>query len=281
MVSKNLLKLLIINTLMVSVVNHKIIVLLILLAFVKLNLYLYGQITSQKMETENQQTVAAISRFQAIKQKAERLLTLNKVTAKDIEGLDQAERDYIVEICTQTLSELSGAERDSFLEKIALIVTPLTKADIWERNHALISNAISGYMQQYGSMPQKSVIAEQTGLSRPTIAKHFETYKASPEFAAQARQFQFMAPKVLANVFKSALKGDVKAARLYFELVGALNPQANTTVLNEQNNYIQINNTILSQQNLKQLTADQLNQIESIISNKPIQSSRGLSKRTL
>jgi hypothetical protein len=58
----------------------------------------------------------------------------------------------------------------------------------------------------------------------------------------------------------------VKAARLYFEMVGAMNKQQPNTVINEQNNYIQINNTILSQQNLKQLSKEQLNQIEHIIS---------------
>jgi hypothetical protein len=217
------------------------------------------------METETHRTVAAISRFEATKQQADRLFALNEITLNDIEDLDQSEREYIAETCTQKLQTLNGAERDKFLDKIALITTPVTKTDIWELNHAVISSAISGYMQQYGSMPPKSVIAEQTGLSRPTVAKHFEAYKKQPEFAAQKEQFQFMAPQVLANVFKQALKGDIKAARLYFELVGATNPRANNKVAPAQNNYIQINNTILSQDNLKQLTAEQLNQIESIV----------------
>ena len=80
-------------------------------------------------------------------------------------------------------------------------------------------------------------------------------------------QFKFMAPKILANVFKFALNGDMRAARLYFEMVGAVNKQQTNTVVNEQKNYIQINNTILSQENLKRLTAEQLNQIESIVNN--------------
>ena len=217
------------------------------------------------METETQQTVAAISRFQATKQKADRLLTLNKITAKDLEGLDQAERDYIAETCTQTVQALSGIERDKFLDKIALIITPNTNAGIWEHNHAVISSAIAGYIQQYGSMPNKSTIADQTGISRATVGKHIAAYKNHPEFTAQMEQFQFIAPKVLANVFKYALKGDMKAARLYFEMVGAPNQQANHKVTGTQNNYIQINNTILSQDNLKQLSTEQLNQIESIV----------------
>ena len=59
----------------------------------------------------------------------------------------------------------------------------------------------------------------------------------------------------------------MKAARLYLEMVGATNKRQANTVINEQNNYIQINNTILSQENLKQLSTEQLNQIENIITN--------------
>jgi len=40
------------------------------------------------------------------------------------------------------------------------------------------------------------------------------------------------------------------------------------TVINEQKNYIQINNTILSQENLEQLSKEQLNEIENIIRKK-------------
>ena len=78
-------------------------------------------------------------------------------------------------------------------------------------------------------------------------------------------QFKFMAPSLLANVYKHALSGDMRAAKLYLQMAGTTGKQQAGTVVNEQNNYIQVNNTILSQENLERLTADQLNQIESII----------------
>jgi predicted transcriptional regulator len=123
-------------------------------------------------------------------------------------------------------------------------------------------------MRQYGTMPTKNAIAEKTGLSRQTVAKHLKEYQRHPEFTAEMEQFKFMAPSVLAGVFKNAINGDTKAARLYLEMAGTMNKQTTNTVINEQNNYIQINNTILSQENLNQLTADQLNQIESIVMNR-------------
>jgi predicted transcriptional regulator len=199
--------------------------------------------------------------------KINHLLALEKITAKDIEGLNQVEREYLAETTTQTLAQLTGVERDNFLDKIDLIIPASTKSEIWQCNHSLINRAVSNYMRKNGVMPAKSDIARETGLSRQTVAKHFAAYKRRPEFTSKMEQFKFMAPNVLANVFKHALNGDMRAARLYFEMVGAPYKQQANTVINEQNNYIQINNTILSQENLKQLSAEQLNQIENIITN--------------
>ena len=199
--------------------------------------------------------------------KIDHLLSLGKITQKDLEGLNQVERECLAKTATQTLTQLKGAERDNFLDKIDLIVPASTKNDIWEHNHSLINRAVSNYMGQNGVMPNKNTIARETGLSRQTVAKHFAAYKRHPEYTAEMEQFKFMAPNVLANVFKHALNGDIKAARLYLQMVGAANKQPANTVINEQNNYIQINNTILSQENLKQLSPEQLNQIENIIMN--------------
>jgi hypothetical protein len=200
--------------------------------------------------------------------KIDHLLALEKITEKDIEGLNQVERQCFNEATNRKLAVLTGAERDDFLTKIDPILSANTKAEIWEHNHRLVNRAISGYMQQHGVMPAKSYLARETGLSRPTIAKHFKEYKRHPEYTAEMEQFKFMAPNVLAGVFKSALNGDMRAARLYLDMVGATGKQPANTVINEQNNYIQINNTILSQENLEQLSAEQLNEIENIIRNR-------------
>ncbi|WP_295669162.1 hypothetical protein [uncultured Mucilaginibacter sp.] len=208
---------------------------------------------------------ATLTGCTAVQQKIDRLLALTKITLKDIDELSPAERQCLEQTTTQTLAKLKGAERDRFLDKIDLILPAATKSSIWEYNHFMISDAIAILMQHHGIMPTKTAIAEETGLSRQTINKHFAAYKAQPEFIAQIEQFKFMAPKILANVFKYASSGDMRAARLYFEMVGVIH-KTQTTVMHEQNNYIQINNTIVSQENVKLLTAAQLKQIENIIS---------------
>ena len=215
----------------------------------------------------NSNTTTALTPLRARK-KISNLLAQQKITVEDIEGLSRAEHRRLRETVNKTLAQLTGEERDSFLDKIDLIMPASSKNDIWEHNHIIISSAISNFMGQRGIMPSKNTIAEETGLSRQTVAKHFAAYRSHPEFIAQTEQFKFMSHNVLANVFKFANNGDMRAARLYLEMVGALNKQPAGTVVNAQNNYIQINNTILSQENLKQLSAEQLAQIENIVTHK-------------
>jgi predicted transcriptional regulator len=238
------------------------------LAFVNGNFYLYCFKTDMEIVTDNQTN--ALTRFTALQDKIGTLLSLKKITPKDIEDMNNLERECLGETITARLAGLKGVERDSFLDKIELIVPPGTKNSFWEYNHLLITNAISNFMREHGIMPTKKNIAEETGLSRQTVAKHIKDYRSHPEFTAETEQFKFMAHQVLATVFKSASKGDTKAARLYFEMVGEINKLQTNTIVNKQNNYIQINNTILNQETLKQLSAEQLNQIENIITNKEL-----------
>jgi hypothetical protein len=201
----------------------------------------------------------------ATRAKINRVLALQKITLTDIEDFNTIEREYLGEIINETLQGAGGQERDNFLEKIGQIVPPDTNDKVWEHNHFIISNAITALIRRYGCMPPKTLIAEETGLSRPTIAKHLEGYKTHPEFRRELEQYKYMGTKVLSSIFKLASDGDVKAARLYFEMVGAINKQRPNMVVTEQNNNIQINNNLFSQENLKQLSAEQLKQIEGII----------------
>ena len=116
-------------------------------------------------------------------------------------------------------------------------------------------------------MPSKSEIASKTELSRQTVHKHLKEYSNHPQYLGQIEHFKFMTSELLAKVFQFASQGDVAAAKLYFNVMGLMgNGQtpSNTLIQNQQNN-IQINNTLLSQESLKQLDAEQLNQIEEIL----------------
>lgn len=86
-------------------------------------------------------------------------------------------------------------------------------------------------------------------------------------YLGQIEQFRFMTLKVLAKVFQFAVNGDTGAAKLYLNVMGFMNNEQtpNNTLIKTQNNYIQINETVLSQETVKNLTHDQLITIESIL----------------
>jgi len=193
------------------------------------------------------------------------LLGQKKISMEDLENFDIDERRYFGEVCTQMLEVLKDEQRDILLEKIEACMPAGNRQQIWEYNHQAITQAISRLTLRYGCMPNKTDLADETGLSRQTITKHLKEYKTHPQYVEEMEQFKMMAPEVMANLFRLAVRGDIRAARLYLDTVGVTNNQQRNTIVSNQNNYIQINNTILSQENLKRLSAEQLNQIESVV----------------
>lgn len=195
------------------------------------------------------------------------LLAQEKITQIGIDKLlNYDQKQVLGKVLTKKLNELKSTDRDLFLEKIEEIIPTDAKNQLWENNHYQIISAITKYIEEYGRMPTKNRISEDTGLSRQTIHKHLKNYSEHPLFAEQLKQFRFMADRVLAKVIKAASLGDMKAARLYFDVMGIYGNQSGiNTTINTQNNYIQINQTKLSQEIVQQLTPDQLNQIEAVL----------------
>jgi hypothetical protein len=59
--------------------------------------------------------------------------------------------------------------------------------------------------------------------------------------------------------------GDIGAAKLYFNVMGHLQPTPSNTLIQYKNKYIQINVTMLSQESIKSLISEKLNSIECIL----------------
>lgn len=208
-----------------------------------------------------------LQKFTKTETKINQILSLEQITPKDLEPLSEKENIRLMEILTERFNVLKGTERDKFYKKIEPITSNTTKNQLWEYNHNQITWAISTLMQDYGRMPTKTEIATKTELSRQTVHKHLKEYATHPQFLGQMEQFRFMTSKVLAKVFQFAVNGDTAAAKLYFNVMGFMNngQTPNNTLIQNQNNYIQINGTILSQETIKHLNPEQLNTIETIL----------------
>lgn len=195
------------------------------------------------------------------------ILQQKKITPKDIENLSKVDAERLMELTNERIRNLSGVELDQFYTKIEPLLAQSSKNEMWERNHIQITRTISFLMQEYGRMPTQTEIAIKAELSRQTVHKHLKEYTKHPQHIEQMEQFRFMASKVLATVFQFAVNGDTGAAKLYLNATGFLNNRQSTgsTLIQSQNNYIQINGMVLSQEKIKHLTPDQLNTIETIL----------------
>ena len=211
----------------------------------------------------------SLQKFTENTNKVEWLFSLKKVTVSELNTLNKNEKEEALKLMHKKINSLKGIEKETFIEQFIEVWDTSTKNQIWENNHNKITWAISTLMQEYGRMPNTNEIADKTELSRQTIHKHLKEYASHPQHLRQIEQFRFMTSKVLAKVFQFAVNGDTGAAKLYFNVMGFMNngQAPNSTFIQNQNNYIQINGTVLSQETIKHLTPEQLNTIETILKN--------------
>lgn len=191
------------------------------------------------------------------------LLNKEKVKQSDIEVFKMNFAERLNTELANRLNTVKGEDFDELVFKLDEVMPTSVKNQIWERNHNTITATISNLMQEYGRMPTASEIAKESGISRQTITKHLREYGNNTLYLEKKEQFRFMTDKVLAKVFQFAVNGDIGAAKLYFNVMGCLNAGSGKTIQN--NNFIQINNTILKQETIEQLEPEQIKEIEAIV----------------
>ena len=201
----------------------------------------------------------SLQKFTNTEQKFTQLLAVKKLTYADLEILSDAERKQFKQHLNKMAEGLNGIEYDNLFDKIELIVDAETRNARWEFNHAKITYAISEFLINHGRTPSVFEIADKTGLSRTTTHKHLKEYASSPLYQNHIEQFKFLSTRLLTTVYELALKGDMGAAKLYFNIIGNLQPNPTNTLIQNQNNFIQINGTVLSQESIKSLNPEQLN----------------------
>lgn len=193
--------------------------------------------------------------------KLRRLLRRKQITMDDIDQLSPTEKKRLGELTTELIKKTKGPDRDAILKKIDAVVDDQTKTEFWEYNHTRIMFAISSYLNEFGRMPSRTEIALRTDLSRQTVYKHLKDYSNNPVYLEQMQKFRILSTNVIAKVYQSAMAGDIGSQKLYFNVLGFLN---NGQIKN-QNNYIQINGMVISQDTIKSLNPEQLVMIENLL----------------
>ena len=196
--------------------------------------------------------------------KISKLFKLKKITDSDIKQLTPDELALFNEIVNDQMKKASATERDEILRKIEDTLHEDTKNDFWEYNHNRIMVTIEILLQEHKRMPTRSEIAQKAELSRTTVYKHLKEYSTHPLYLEQLQKMRILSTNVISKVYQSAMAGDIGSQKLYFNVMGFLNNGQGLQIQN-QNNYIQINGMILSQETIRHLNPEQLSSIESIL----------------
>lgn len=218
--------------------------------------------TNRKSTTKNSK---GLQRLTESEKKIQNIFSLEKVTQKDIEDFTTEEMDQFNEALGKKMNGLQGAAYGEFYDQFEEVLLTGTKNQLWEFNHQTIMWAISTLTKETCNFPPVNLIAVKTGLSRTTIYKHINSFKEHRSYKGQKQAVELMADKILWQMYSLANDGDVKAARLFLEVAGKLGKSGGLQPVQNQNNYIQINNTVVNQQVLQQLSTEQLNTIEGIL----------------
>jgi predicted transcriptional regulator len=205
----------------------------------------------------------SLQKFTKSESKVRRLLSRKTITINQWNALTKSERNLANKLLTEKYNNAKGKERDMIEKQMEGITSEQTKNQIWAINHIRINASISKLIQTFNRMPSRDEISEDCGLSRQTIYKHLQDYSEHPLFKEEMNQYRFASIGLLARIYNMALNGDIKASKLFFNIVG--NDASPKQTIGTQNNYIQINGRILSQDIIKQLTPDKLIQIEEIL----------------
>jgi DNA-binding phage protein len=211
-------------------------------------------------------TKRSLQKFTDTEAKVNKLFDLDTINREDLKDLTKDEKDLFNKKLKEKFEKITDKNRHDFYRQIEPVMGKDFINYYWELNHNAITAAMSTLMQSYGRMPTKTEIANDTGLSRQTVHKHLKDYATHPIYLEQSEQYKFMTDKVLARVLKYAVNGGVSAAKLFLNIMApARSKQNSNTLIQTQNNYIQINGTVLSQEALQQLSPEQLNNLETVL----------------
>ena len=192
------------------------------------------------------------------------ILKKEKVTKDDQNSLTPKQRELFNDICNKKQLELKGADFDKLMYQLDDIINEAGRHAVWENDHQKILVAIHQLINQDGRMPSRGLISMKSGLSRPTINKHLKEYKDHPVFHDITEQFKLMSTKVLSTVFHHAVNGDMKACKIYLDMFGCPGHEK----IKAQTNYIQINGFTITQDQIQELPAGQLNRLQSLLQSK-------------
>jgi hypothetical protein len=165
------------------------------------------------------------------------------------------------------IQNLKYEDRDRLIETLFLVLKDDDlKNQIWEQNHCEIRRQLSDFLRQNNRMPSRNELCKLTGLSRVTVHKHLKDFHLTAFYVDRIQQYKLLAAELVDRLFIFACNGDMSAAKLYLQAVGGLPAAEKETVIkNQQNNFVQINGMVITEEQFKRLPQDLIGKIEEIL----------------
>jgi len=194
------------------------------------------------------------------------LLALHQVMPGQLAKLKKEDRKKFDALVRDKMVTLTDVERDEFIKKLEYVTPDEIKNKLWEDNHDRLSRAYYTYVSAFRRPPTNSELASETQLSRNTVMKHMKEFIFQPAFHDQIDQLRIISPKVVVALADQALNGDVRAIKLFLDLMNNVYKQPEKTdLIRQQYKYMMINDAVIDEEKIKNLSPEDRSAIETIL----------------
>jgi hypothetical protein len=209
-------------------------------------------------------------------QKVTDLTTINNKTdlevyiAKHPKKIEELANYLQVKYNEHTGENYNGEKADKYfflICEMSVITNNTAKLEYWknlvfERNRMRISGYITNYILENRNFPTVSQIAHESKVSRTTVYKHLKKGIGSDGYDFINKKLQYLTASALEKLYLIGVEdNNATALKIFIELVNKESYKANTI-----NNFIQINNLRLGNEDFQKLPKETLDKIEDLIS---------------
>lgn len=201
------------------------------------------------------------------KQGLQKLSDFRKVRDnEDYNELSSEDKKSFKSYLIKKITKARGTENKLKVMEFAASIIPDDSDDlrnqVWEINHQIIVGFIHNFIRENNRMPTKTEISSEVKLSRQTITKHIKEFEKSEFAEEQMRKFKLLKPQIMTSLYRIGVDyGNVKALKVLLDVIDRSG--CNQTYI--ENNFIQINNFILDQKQIENLSEEERRGILSII----------------
>jgi hypothetical protein len=169
----------------------------------------------------------------------------------------------------KSYNEKLGLEDETigFFEALSEVTNNLSpfiklKNTTYEINHTKITDCIHNYISNNRNFPMIHTISGKTGLSRQTVYKHLKSGLKNEFNSIVKGKNEIMSMQALQQLYLIGIQDrNASALKHFIQLSGGAN-NSTTNV----NNYIQINNLKISNEDFNKLPTETILEVEAIIS---------------